>query len=50
MTLNCLQTNSLLLMFESILSAVLPVVKDILWAACGAVLSYVINKLYSQFN
>jgi hypothetical protein len=37
-------------MFESLLSAVLPVMKDLLWAAAGMLLSYVLNKVQSQFN
>jgi hypothetical protein len=37
-------------MFESILGIVIPVVKDLLWAAAGMLLTYVLNKLQSQFN
>jgi hypothetical protein len=37
-------------MFESLLAAVLPVVKDLLWAAAGMLLTYAINKIQSQFN
>lgn len=37
-------------MFESILGIVLPVVKDLLWAAAGMLLTYALNKLQSQFN
>jgi hypothetical protein len=33
------------LMFESILGIVLPVVKDLLWAAAGMALTYLINKV-----
>jgi hypothetical protein len=38
------------LMFESLFAAVLPVVKDLLWAAAGMLLTYVLNKIQSQFN
>jgi hypothetical protein len=37
-------------MFESLLAAVLPVMKDLLWAAAGMLLTYAINKFQSQFN
>jgi hypothetical protein len=37
-------------MFESLLSAVLPVMKDLLWAAAGMLLTYMLNKCQSQFN
>jgi len=37
-------------MFESLLTAVLPVIKDLLWAAAGALLTYALNKFQSQFN
>jgi len=37
-------------MFESLLASVLPVFKDLLWAAAGMLLTYCINKLQSQFN
>jgi hypothetical protein len=37
-------------MFESLFAAVLPVMKDILWAAAGMLLTYAINKIQSQFN
>jgi hypothetical protein len=37
-------------MFESLFAAVLPVVKDLLWAAAGMLLTYCINKLQTQFN
>jgi hypothetical protein len=37
-------------MFESLFAAVLPVMKDILWAAAGMLLTYTINKIQSQFN
>ena len=33
------------LMFESILDIVLPIVKDLLWAAAGMALTYLINKV-----
>lgn len=36
-------------MFEAILGAVLPMLKEILWAACGAMLAYALNKLTNQF-
>jgi hypothetical protein len=38
------------LMFESILGIVLPVVKDLLWAAAGMALTYLINKIQSNFQ
>lgn len=37
-------------MFESLFVAVLPVMKDLLWAAAGMLLTYCINKLQSQFS
>ena len=37
-------------MFESLFAAVLPVMKDLLWAAAGMLMSYLINKVQSQFN
>jgi hypothetical protein len=37
-------------MFESLFAAVLPVMKDLLWAAAGALLTYVLNKFQSQFS
>jgi hypothetical protein len=37
-------------MFESLFAAVLPVVKDLLWAAAGMLLTYCINKIQAQFN
>ena len=37
-------------MFESLFAAVLPVMKDILWAAAGMLLSYAINKFQNQFT
>jgi hypothetical protein len=37
-------------MFESLLSAVFPVMKDLLWAAAGMLLTYMLNKFQSQFN
>jgi hypothetical protein len=37
-------------MFEAILSAVLPIVKDILWTAAAALLAYALNKLQFQFQ
>jgi len=37
-------------MFESLLAAVLPVMKDLLWAAAGMLLTYCINKIQTQFN
>jgi len=36
-------------MFESLIAAVIPVMKDILWAAAGMLLTYMINKVQSQF-
>ena len=37
-------------MFEAFVSAVLPVVKDLLWAAAGMLLTYAVNKLQSHFQ
>ena len=37
-------------MFEAIASVVLPVLKDILWAACAALLAYALNKLQSYLQ
>jgi hypothetical protein len=37
-------------MFESLFATVLPVLKDLLWAAAGMLLAYVLNKAQSQFN
>jgi hypothetical protein len=37
-------------MFESLFAAVLPVMKDLLWAAAGMLLTYCINKFQSQFQ
>ena len=37
-------------MFESLLAAVLPVMKDLLWAAAGIALTYLFNKFQAQFN
>jgi hypothetical protein len=37
-------------MFESLFAAVLPVIKDLLWAATGMLLTYAINKFQTQFN
>jgi hypothetical protein len=37
-------------MFEALFAAVLPVVKDLLWAAAGMLLTYAINKIQSQFT
>ena len=37
-------------MFEAFVSAVLPVVKDLLWAAAGILLTYAVNKLRSHFQ
>jgi hypothetical protein len=37
-------------MFESLFAAVIPVMKDLLWAAAGMLLTYLINKVQSQFN
>jgi hypothetical protein len=37
-------------MFESLLAAVLPVMKNLLWAAAGMALTYMLNKFQSQFN
>ena len=37
-------------MFETILAAVVPVLKDILWTAAAALLAYTLNKLQAQFQ
>jgi len=37
-------------MFETLFATVLPVMKDLLWAAAGILLTYVLNKVQSQFN
>jgi hypothetical protein len=37
-------------MFEAFVSAVLPVVKDLLWAAACMLLTYALNKLQSHFQ
>jgi hypothetical protein len=37
-------------MFESLLATVLPVIKDLLWAVAGMLLTYMLNKVQSQFN
>jgi hypothetical protein len=37
-------------MFESLFATVVPVLKDLLWAAAGMLLTYVLNKFQSQFN
>jgi hypothetical protein len=37
-------------MFESLFAAVLPVIRDLLWAAAGMLMTYLINKVQSQFN
>ena len=37
-------------MFESLFAAVLPMMKDLLWAAAGMLLTYAINKIQTQFN
>ena len=37
-------------MFESLFATVLPVMKDLLWAAAGMALTYVLNKFYAHFN
>jgi hypothetical protein len=37
-------------MFESLFAAVLPVMKDLLWAAAGMLLTYMVNKFQTQFN
>jgi hypothetical protein len=36
-------------MFETLFAAVLPVLRDLLWTACGAMLAYALNKLTNQF-
>jgi hypothetical protein len=37
-------------MFETLLATVLPVIKDLLYAAAGILLTYMLNKIQSQFN
>jgi hypothetical protein len=37
-------------MFESFISFVVPIVKDLLWTAAAALLAYALNKFQSQFN
>jgi hypothetical protein len=37
-------------MFESIFASIVPVLKDLLWAAAGMLFTYCINKLHSQFH
>jgi hypothetical protein len=37
-------------MFESILGAIVPVLKDLLWATAGMLLTYCINKIKSHFH
>jgi hypothetical protein len=37
-------------MFESLFATVVPVLKDLLWAAACLLLTYVLNKFQSQFN
>jgi hypothetical protein len=37
-------------MFESLFSAVLPVMKNLLWAAAGVALSYLLNKLQGFYG
>jgi hypothetical protein len=37
-------------MFETILSYVLPALKDLLWTAAAALLAYTLNKIQSHFN
>jgi hypothetical protein len=37
-------------MFESLLEAMLPFLKDIVWTAAAALLAYTINKIQSHFN
>jgi len=37
-------------MFEAFASAVLPVLKDILWTAAAALLAYALNKFQIKLN
>jgi len=37
-------------MFESLFVAVAPVLKDLLWAAAGMALTYLLNKIQSQYS
>lgn len=45
-----LTTSQLNTMFESLFAAVLPVMKDLLWAAAGMALTYALNKFQAHFN
>jgi hypothetical protein len=37
-------------MFETLISSVLPVLKDLLWTAAAALLAYTLNKIQSHFQ
>jgi len=37
-------------MFESLFATLLPVMKDLLWAAAGVLLTYALNKFQAHFN
>jgi hypothetical protein len=37
-------------MFETLLATALPVMKDLLWAAAGILLTYMLNKIQSNFQ
>jgi hypothetical protein len=41
--------NQFKTMLEAFFGIVVPVLKDILWAACGAMLAYAMNKLNEYF-
>ena len=42
--------NNFNFMFESFISLCVPVIKDLLWAAAGMLLTYAFNKFQTQFN
>jgi hypothetical protein len=37
-------------MFETFLNVFVPVIKDLIWAAAGMLLTYVLNKIQSNFQ
>lgn len=41
--------NQFKTMLEAFFGIVVPVLKDILWAACGVMLAYAMNKLNEYF-
>jgi hypothetical protein len=36
-------------MLEAIFGVVFPMLKEVLWAACGAMMAYALNKFVNQF-